>query len=284
MIEVIAPGPLATVQDLGRPGYQQLGVPWSGAADQRAHRLANRLVGNAETAATVEFTLGGLQIRLHDPATLAFTGAYCPGGPDWQLALTVPAGCRLTLQAPARGLRSYLAVRGGIAVQPVLGSRSTDLLSGLGPAVLTAGTMLPIGTDTIAEPSGELVPAPSGELVPKPADAGPLEVLPGPRTDWFSDPYRLFDQAWTVTPESNRIGIRLAGNPLHRSRAGELPPEPMLPGAIQVPPNGLPIVLFRDAPVTGGYPVIGVLRTADLDRLAQQRPGDQLRLLPAQSR
>lgn len=275
MIEVIATGPLATVQDLGRPGYQQLGVPRSGAADQRAHRLANRLVGNAETAATVEFTLGGLGLRLHDPATLALTGAYCPGGPDWQVALTVPAGYRLALAAPATGLRSYLAVRGGVAVEPVLGSRATDLLSGLGPAVLSAGAMLPVGADTAGEPSGE--------LAPKPTDGGPLQVLPGPRTDWFSDPYRLYDQAWTVTPESNRIGIRLAGNPLHRSRIGELPPEPMLPGSIQVPPNGLPIVLFRDAPVTGGYPVIGVLRTAELDRLAQRRPGDRLRLLPARN-
>jgi biotin-dependent carboxylase-like uncharacterized protein len=276
MIELIATGPLATVQDLGRPGYQQLGVPRSGAADQRAHRLANRLVGNAETAATIEFTLGGLRLQLHDPATIALTGAYCPGGPDWQLALTVPAGYRLALEPPARGLRSYLAVRGGIAVEPVLGSWATDLLSGLGPAVLAAGATLPVGADTVGEPSGERAPEPAG-------DAGPLEVLPGPRTDWFSDPYRLFDQAWTVTPESNRIGVRLAGNPLHRGRVDELPPEPTLPGAIQVPPNGLPIVLFRDAPVTGGYPVIGVLRTADLDRLAQQRPGDQLRLLPARN-
>jgi biotin-dependent carboxylase-like uncharacterized protein len=271
MIEVIATGPLATVQDLGRPGYQHLGVPRSGAADQRAHRLANRLVGNAETAATIEFTLGGLQLRLPNPATLALTGAYCPGGPDWQVALTVPAGFRLTLASPPTGLRSYLAVRGGIAAEPVLGSRATDLLSGLGPPVLRAGTTLPIGTEIAGEPSGE--------RAPEPANGGPIAVLPGPRADWFSDPYRLFDQAWTVTPESNRIGVRLAGNPLHRSRAGELPSEATLPGAIQVPPSGLPIVLFRDAPVTGGYPVIGVLPVQELDRLAQLRPGDRLRLL-----
>jgi biotin-dependent carboxylase-like uncharacterized protein len=275
MIEVIATGALATVQDLGRAGYQHLGVPRSGAADQRAHRLANRLVGNAETAATIEFTLGGLQIRLRDPATLALTGAYCPGGPDWQAALTVPAGFRLTLGSPPAGLRSYLAVRGGIATEPVLGSRATDLLAGLGPPVLEPGGMLPIGTEVAGEPSGE--------RAPEPQDAGPLRALPGPRADWFSDPYRLFDQAWTVTPESNRIGIRLTGNPLHRSRVEELPSEATLPGAIQVPPNGLPIVLFRDAPVTGGYPVIAVLPAAELDRLAQLRPGDQLRLLPARS-
>jgi biotin-dependent carboxylase-like uncharacterized protein len=275
VIEVIATGPLAAVQDLGRPGYQHLGVPRSGAADRRAHRLANRLVGNAETAATIEFTLGGLRIRLAQAATIAFTGAYCAGGPGWQVAATVPAGCLLALEPPATGLRSYLAVRGGIAVEPVLGSRATDLLSGLGPPVLTAGMMLPVGSETDGEPSGELAPEPATAL----GNLGTVAVLPGPRTDWFSDPYRLYDQAWTVTPESNRIGIRLAGNPLHRSRSGELPPEPMLPGAIQVPPNGLPIVLFRDAPVTGGYPVIGVLPDSELDRLAQLRPGERVHLV-----
>lgn len=268
MIEVIATGPLATVQDLGRPGYQHLGVGRSGAADQRAHRLANRLVGNPDTAATVEFTLGGLVARLLAPATIALTGAECPGAPAWNAALTLPAGRRLVLGPATGGLRSYLAVRGGIAAEPVLGSRATDLLSGLGPPVLTSGTKLAIGTGTAGEPSGELAPQP-------PATGAAIRVLPGPRADWFTDPERLFGQAWTVQPDSNRIGLRLAGEPLRRNRFDELPPEPMLPGAIQVPPSGLPIVLFRDAPVTGGYPVIGVV--AELDRLGQLRPGDTLR-------
>jgi biotin-dependent carboxylase-like uncharacterized protein len=268
VIEVLATGPLATVQDLGRPGYQQLGIGRSGAADQRAHRLANRLVGNAETAGTIEFTLGGLVIRLLQPATVAFTGASC--ALDWNVALTLPAGARLATGPARAGLRSYLAVRGGIAVEPVLGSRATDLLSGLGPPVLTAGAVLPVGADVAGEPSGELAPEPV-------ASDGPLRVLPGPRTDWFSDPAELFGRTWTVQPDSNRIGVRLAGEPLARSRLDELPPEPMLPGAIQVPPSGQPIILFRDAPVTGGYPVIGVLPGEELDRVGQLRPGDQLR-------
>lgn len=276
MIEVIATGPLATVQDLGRPGYQQLGIGRSGAADRRAHRLANRLVGNSESAATIEFTFGGLAIRLHQPATIALTGAYCPGGPDWQAALTVPAGQRLAVAPPSAGLRSYLAVRGGVAVEPVLGSRATDVLSGLGPPVLMPGVLLPVGTEVAGEPSGETV---TGTGLPGTADAA-ITVLPGPRTDWFTRPDQLYQRAWTVLPESNRVGIRLSGEPLDRCRFGELHPEPMLPGAIQVPPSGLPIVLFRDAPVTGGYPVIGVLPAAELDRLAQLRPGDRLRLRP----
>jgi biotin-dependent carboxylase-like uncharacterized protein len=274
MIELLATGPLATVQDLGRPGYQHLGVGRAGAADQRAHRLANRLVGNAETAATLEFTLGGLVIRLLDPATVALTGAPCAGGPDWNIALTLPAGTRLATGSARAGLRSYLAIRGGIAVEPVLGSRATDLLSGLGPPVLTVGSTLAIGTDIAGEPSGEQAPEP---LV----TGAPIRVLPGPRTDWFDEPAELFARSWTVQPDSNRIGVRLAGEPLGRSRPGELPPEPMLPGAIQVPPNGQPIILFRDAPVTGGYPVIGVVPSTELDRVGQLRPGDTLRFARA---
>jgi biotin-dependent carboxylase-like uncharacterized protein len=274
MIEVLATGPLATVQDLGRPGYQQLGIGRSGAADQRAHRLANRLVGNAEGAATIEFTLGGLEIRLLAPATVALTGAPCVGGPDWDVALTLPAGARLATGPAKTGLRSYLAVRGGIAVEPVLGSRATDLLSGLGPPMLEPGATLPVGADTAGLPSGELIPEPV-------ENSAPIRVLPGPRTDWFTDPAELFERTWTVQPDSNRIGVRLGGDPLGRSRSGELPPEPMLPGAIQVPPNGQPIILFRDAPVTGGYPVIGVLPSPELDRIGQLRPGDRLRFVRA---
>jgi len=270
VIEVLAAGPLATVQDLGRPGYQPLGVGRSGAADRSAHRLANRLVGNLETAATVEITLGGLSIRLLAPATVALTGAPCPGGPAWNAPVSLPAGSRVSLAAPAAGLRSYLAVRGGFAVPAVLGSRSTDLLAGLGPLALAAGVRLPVGAEVAGEPAGE--PA-----APRPVRSGPVRVLPGPRQHWLDDPAELYGQVWTVRPDSNRIGIRLAGRPVRR-RAGELPTEPTLPGAIQLPPDGLPIILFRDGPVTGGYPVVGVLAEAELDRIGQLRPGDAVRL------
>lgn len=269
MIELISTGPFACYQDLGRPGYQELGVSRSGAADQAAHRLANRLVGNAESAATIEFLLGGLEILLPDAATIAFTGARCDGV-AWSAAVSLPAGRRLRLGPPTTGLRSYLAIRGGFSAPPVLGSRSTDILSGLGPPALVAGDRLAIGDEIVGDPAGDAPPRPSSGL--------PIKVVLGPRADWFADPAALFDQPWTVGDDSNRIGIRLDGPPLARRDQAELPSEPTLPGAIQVPPNGRPIVLFRDAPVTGGYPVIGVVHSTELDRLAQLRPGDSLAL------
>jgi biotin-dependent carboxylase-like uncharacterized protein len=266
VIEVLTAGPQALLQDLGRTGYRELGVGRSGAADDRAHRLANRLVGNAETAATIEITLGGLAFRLLHAATIALTGARCTGGPAWHTALSLPPGAVVALGLPAAGLRSYLAIRGGFAVEPVLGSRATDTLSGLGPAPLAAGDRLPTGEAVL----GEAVEA---SFVAEPV--GPIRVLPGPRLDWFAPDAltSLLDAEWTVSSDSNRVGIRLAGPALVRVRKGELPTEPTLPGAIQVPPNGQPILLGPDAPVTGGYPVIAVVSTADLYRLGQLRPG-----------
>lgn len=272
MIEVVDPGPLATVQDLGRAGYAALGVPRSGAFDRAALRLANRLVGNPDGSAAIEVTLGGLAVRLSRPATVAFTGAPCAGAPDWGVPLSLPGGATVRLAPPTRGLRSYLAVRGGIVVAPVLGSRSTDTLSGIGPAPLRAGDALPVGVV-----DGPLVGASAAEPVRPPV----LHLRFGPRDDWFTAAARaaLLDAAWTVRPECDRVGVRLDGPVLDRARAGELPSEPTLPGAVQVPPDGRPIVFGPDAPVTGGYPVIGVV--TDLDAAAQLRPGDSVRFSSA---
>jgi biotin-dependent carboxylase-like uncharacterized protein len=269
VIEVVDPGPLATVQDLGRVGYAALGVPRSGAFDRAALQLANRLVGNRDGAAGVEITLGRLVARLVRPATLALTGAVCPGAPDWGVAMSLPADTTIRLGPPARGLRSYLAVRGGIDVSPVLGSRSTDTLSGIGPAPLRPGDRLPIGSA-----AGPVVGAAATPEVARPAV---LPVRFGPRDDWFTAAARaaLTDGVWTVRSECDRVGIRLAGPALDRVRLEELPSEPTLPGALQVPPDGGPILLGPDAPVTGGYPVIAVVTA--LDRAAQLRPGDVVR-------
>jgi biotin-dependent carboxylase-like uncharacterized protein len=275
MIEVLAPGPLATVQDTGRFGLAALGVPRSGAFDQRALRTANRLVGNADDAAGIEITLGGTHLRFGIAATVAFTGAVCPGAPDWGVAVSLAAGTVVRLGSPSTGLRTYLAVRGGLGVPAVLGSRSTDTLSGLGPAPLRAGDRLPIGTAR-----GPV----SGAGVPGVATAGALAVRFGPRDDWFTPQARelLLDAEWVVRSESDRIGLRLAGPVLERSRRSELPSEPMLPGAIQVPPDGQPIVFGPDSPVTGGYPVLAVV--TDLDAVAQLRPGDALRFTSGSGR
>lgn len=270
MIEVLAPGPLSTVQDAGRDGFAHLGVPRSGAFDRAALQAANRLVGNPAGSAAIELTLGGLRLLLHDAATLALTGAPC-AGLDYGSPLSLPAGTQLTLGAPAVGLRSYLAVRGGIACPAALGSRSTDTLSGLGPAPLRAGDRLAVGP----QPPGAV----SGAAQPHPRPARRVRVVPGPREDWFVPAARtlLTTSAWIVRPDSDRVGLRLDGPPLMRVRSDELPSEPTLPGAIQVPPSGLPIVLGPDAPVTGGYPVIAVVRHADVDALAQLRPGELVR-------
>lgn len=276
MIEVVSPGPLATVQDTGRPGYAHLGIGRSGAADRGAHAKGNRRVGNPESAASIEITLGGFRARFDRAATIALSGARCRATSgervlEFGVALTLPAGAELVLGTPERGLRTYLAVRGGIAVQPHLGSCSTDILGGVGPAPLAAGDVLAIGP----EPPAHIVDAP---LVTREI----LDVLPivrGPRDDWFRDAslHALTSETWTVDPTSNRVGVRLIGPVLQRLRTGELPSEPTLRGAIQVPPNGQPIVLGPDAPVTGGYPVIAVVHSSVVDQVFQARPGDPVR-------
>ncbi|MEP6697750.1 MAG: biotin-dependent carboxyltransferase family protein [Pseudonocardiales bacterium] len=278
MIEVLAAGPLTTVQDIGRPGLAHLGVGTSGAADRAALALANRLVGNAEEAAGLEVTLGGLKLRMATPATVAITGAPCPlRVRDRPAALNSPvavrAGEQVEMGPPAWGVRTYLAVRGGLAVDPVLGSRSTDLLAGLGPPVLAAGQRLPVGELFDRLPIVDVAP------VPGPPIAVVLRVLPGPRDDWFGPGGLrvLGGEPYLVAPDSDRVGLRLQGHPLERVRDGELPSEGMVEGALQVPPDGQPVLLLADHPVTGGYPVIGVVPPADIPLAAQARPGQGIR-------
>lgn len=287
VIEVIRPGPLAIVADLGRPGYGHLGVPRSGAADPASLRLANRLVGNPEGAAGLELTLGGAALLFRTPAWAALTGAPVrvrleqpeagPAADDSGMGVpfAVPAGTTLTISVPATGLRSYLAVRGGIDVPPVLGSRSADRLSGLGPAPLRPGDLLPAGGTSGCGPIVADV-APLAAAEPGPAE---LRIVAGPRDDWFTAGARraLRSAVYTVTSDSNRSGLRLSGPPLPRGRPGELPSEGMALGALQVPPSGQPILFLADHPVTGGYPVIAVVVSADIGRAAQLRPGDSAR-------
>jgi biotin-dependent carboxylase-like uncharacterized protein len=272
-LTVLAPGPLTTVQDEGRPGQAALGIGRSGACDRASAALANRLVGNPSDAALLEVTLGGLAVRADADLLVVTTGARCPGAPHVAPTL-LRRGRELRLGPPASGLRSYLAVRGGITVPPVLGSRSTDVLSGLGPAVVATGDELPVGDPTAPLPGVDLAP-----VADPPADEVTVTVLPGPRADWFGDAgwASLTGQVWTVTSDSNRVGLRLAGAPLERLRAGELPSEGMVRGALQVPPAGTPVLFLADHPVTGGYPVIGYVADADVDRCAQLRPGQTLR-------
>lgn len=279
-VEVVESGPLSTVQDLGREGRASLGVSRSGALDRGALRLANRLVGNAEDAAAIEVTLGGFRAVAGRDLWIAVTGAWGAATVDDRpldrnVATRWPAGTPLTLQPFTAGARAMIAVRGGVEVTPVAGSRSTDILAGLGPAPLTAGDRLVIGPD----PSS---PVPVTDLAPwSAAGNGPIEIdlAPGPRAEWFAPDARatLFDAEWTVTAQADRVGIRLDGPELIRARGGEVPSEGMVPGALQVPPTGRPVVLLADGPATGGYPVIAVVTDAALDALAQARPGTRLR-------
>lgn len=277
MIEVLRPGPLTTVQDLGRPGYAHLGVGRSGAADRASLRLANRLVGNPEDAAGLEITLGGFAARFTARAVIAVTGAPAPvrlsgRGVGRYGPVEVGPGDEVELGVPGRGARTYLAVRGGLDVPAVFGSRSTDLLGGLGPPAVEAGTRLPVGTRTAGFPIVDLAPVPD-----LPADL----VLPtraGPRADWFVPAALdlLGSRPYEVTTASNRVGLRLDGPPL-RPAGRELPTEGLVEGALQVPPNGQPIVMLADHPVTGGYPVIAVVDEDAIPLAAQARPGDRIR-------
>ncbi|KHK99624.1 hypothetical protein LK09_02655 [Microbacterium mangrovi] len=277
-IRVVAPGVFASIQDLGRPGLGALGVARSGALDRAALRRGNRLVGNDETAAGIEAVLGGFRAVATRDTWFAVTGARGPilldGRPVDQDAATLwPAGTELHLDWYAAGARAYLSVRGGLAVPAQVGSRSTDTMSGLGPASLRPGDALPLG-----EPAH---PVPPNDLAPWDAPPDELEVAlaPGPRADRFAASALpvLFESRWVVSAQADRVGVRLEGPELERTRADELPSEGMVPGALQVPPWGRPTILLADGPVTGGYPVIAVIPDAALDAIGQARPGTGIR-------
>jgi biotin-dependent carboxylase-like uncharacterized protein len=279
-LEVVATGPLVTVQDPGRPGLAHLAVSPAGAADAASLALANRVVGNGPAAAGLEATLGGLVVRALGPVVVAVAGATAPItvdgiGQGAGHALVLRAGSVLALGLPVRGVRSYLAVRGGIDVPPVLGSRSTDTLSGLGPAPVADGDVLAVGAEPTALPAADQVP-----LAPPP-EVAVLRVRLGPRQDWFwpQAQRRLTSTSWTVRPESDRVGVRLDGPMLARSRPEELPSEGLVTGAVQVPADGRPLIFGVDHPTTGGYPVLAVVQRADHDVVGQLRAGQEVRFV-----
>jgi biotin-dependent carboxylase-like uncharacterized protein len=292
-LRVVKPGPFSTFQDLGRRGRGHQGVARSGAFDQQSHRLANRLVGNDLEAATIEILLGPCEFESTGDVIVSITGTDAlpvVGRYDtttdvgsrgsWMqireascnVAFVLHAGEYLRIGTPLNGLRTYLSARGGFAVTPVFGSRSYDSLGQIGPSPLRADDLLLIGSSPTADAWFEVVPL---RLLIDPIG---IPLLLGPRHDWLSETAlaSLESLTWTIDPASNRTGIRFAGPPLER-RQGELPSEAMIPGAVQLPPSGLPIVLGPDGGTTGGYPVIGVIPQSGLDSLAQRRPGQEVR-------
>jgi biotin-dependent carboxylase-like uncharacterized protein len=277
-VEVVRAGSLTTIQDLGRPGYAHLGVPPSGAADSASLRLANRLVGNPEAAAGLEATIVGPVLRFARATLVAVTGAETVPSLDGRAVdqnapVSVRAGQTLQVGLATRGVRCYLAVAGGWDLPPVLGSRSADLLSGLGPAPLRDGDVLATGSGGHGPPCADLAPVPPvpGEPV--------LRFRPGPREDWFAPGALdlLCGSAYEVLAASNRIGLRLDGPALPRAVTAELPSEGLVTGALQVPAGGRPVLFGPDHPTTGGYPVIGVVHPDDLPLAAQARPGTRVR-------
>ncbi|MDF2560861.1 MAG: allophanate hydrolase [Microbacterium sp.] len=284
-VEVVRPSLQLLVQDAGRPGFAALGVSASGAADRRAMRDANRAVGNTATAAVLE-SVGGAALRFHGAGVAVVTGAIgvlTLTGVEGVVRPVVQGepfatfdGDELTLGHPDRGLRFVIGVRGGIDAAPALGSRATDTLAGLGPEPLSAGAVLPIG-DAAPHP---VEPGAVRRELPASGDRVELDITLGPRDDWFTVEALevLTTQEWTVTPRSDRVGIRLQGEvPLERSVGGELPSEGAVTGAIQVPPDGQPVLFLPDHPLTGGYPIIGALTDRSLDLVGQLPPGVRLR-------
>lgn len=277
-VTIIRTGPQALVEDLGRPGNAHLGVPPSGALDQHSLKLANRLVGNPEGAAGLELLLGGLVLKADASCTVAVTGPATEVRVGGRLADShQPIHLRqdevLEIGTPLTGLRNYLALSGGIEVDEELGSRSTDLLSGIGPEPLRDNDVLHLGTPNLPEGADVVPPHHALQTLVIP-------ILLGPRDDWFDDAETQLRQgSWTVSDRSNRVGARLSGTRLNR-RDGEIPSEGMITGAVQVPPDGQPVIFLNDHPTTGGYPVIGVVDNDHLRFLGQARPGTEVRFRP----
>ena len=282
---VVEPGLLTLVQDAGRPGLARWGVGPSGAADRESFRRANDLVGNAPDAAALEHLGGGLRLRAVGDAWVAVAGAPCEVAVDdvvevHDARIRLRDGAVLAVGPAARGLRSYVAVRGGIDVVPVLGSRSRDVLAGLGPEALRRDDVLPLGPVEDAPWSARTVRRRTwreGVLE--------LEVAMGPRNERVPGAEVLLDGEWEVGAASSRVALRLA-RPDGSHAAGlawdatrEWPSEGLVRGAVQVPPSGLPVLFLADHPVTGGYPVVAVVLDADTDVAGQARPGQRIRFV-----
>ncbi|MFC6445735.1 5-oxoprolinase subunit B/C family protein [Shinella zoogloeoides] len=282
----------AVFQDRGRFGQTGQGVSASGALDRAAFNAANRIVGNPAGTPALELTLGGFSFESSTRAVIGLAGAaltvtvrdaagrsrdfptYAP--------ISLEPGDVVTMGHPQKGMRAYLAVRGGFDVAPVLGSASTDTLAVVGPEPVTMGSVLALKEESMGLASVSLDELPAFDL-PAAGDVVTLDVVLGPRTEWFTQKgiETLTGQIWKVTPQSNRVGIRLAGAvPLERRDSAELPSEGTATGAIQVPHSGQPVLFLADHPLTGGYPVIGAVADHHLDLAGQIPVNASIRFRP----
>ena len=284
-LRVISPGPLSTVQDLGRPGYQRFGVSVSGAADRYALRLGNLLTGNDQRAAGIEVTLGGAEFEFTDAVMFAITGADLNATlngnpvPSWE-TVQAGAGDRLALSGPGAGLRAYVNVSGGIDTPPVLGSRSTHVsgrLGGVDGGALEPGNELPIGPVTNPVSPGRRVP---DDMLPRYGGDILARVVPGPQDDRFGPDATdvFYGSTFTVSDKSDRMGCRLEGPEVPAiGGAHDIVSDAVVTGAIQIPGDARPIILLADRQTTGGYAKIGVIASVDLALIAQASPGATVR-------
>ncbi|MDT4825672.1 putative protein YbgK [compost metagenome] len=285
MIEILSNGALNSVQDLGRTGCLNIGVSNGGAMDVPALTIGNLLLGNPPDFAGLEVVLFPFRIKILADCRLALTGADCSADLDERIVapgwvVNARAGQILTLRPPRRGARCYITFAGGIDVEPVMGSRSTDLKTGFGGfkgRALQKGDVIPVGGATVSH-RAEFGSA----MAVSYAERGGLvnvRVLPGAEFDAFDEPSRssFFSQEWTITQDSNRTGMRLKGEPLSLSQPLEMLSHGILPGTIQVPPAGQPMIQLADANTSGGYPKIGHVIDADLALLAQAPIGSRVR-------
>jgi antagonist of KipI len=265
---------LTTVQDLGRFGWAQFGISASGAADPVALRSANLLVGNAENAPALEMTLVGGAFEFESAATIALAGSdFGAGLPLWT-PVDLKAGDVVRFGATLSGARCYLAVRGGLAVPKAMGSASAHVMTGVGGRPLRRGDRLPIGSEAVRRPRRPAAGGMPGQIPGPEAGEVVLRATPGPQAAWFGA--ELYAAPYTVSEESNRMGIRLLGVPIP-SPSGHMLSEGVGLGAVQVPPGGQPIVLFVEHQTTGGYPKPANVISADFTRLGQLRPRARVR-------
>src|SRR5215831_9052483 len=285
-LTVIKPGMLTTVQDLGRRGYQGVGVPVSGPMDLYSHRLANLVLGNDPMAAALEIMLVGPELVADGAVTCAVAGAeidvLANGNPvSWDRPFDVPSGGRIQFAGRHRGARLSFAVRGGFDVPPTLGSRATHLVSRMGPfggRSLQAGDVLPVGSMTTTGSSAVILPKP----LDLPQGGARLRVVPAVHRERFTDDawQALLRAQFVVTPQSNRMGYRLEGPTLTHVAEADILSEAMPIGAIQVPASGQPILLLAETATTGGYATIANVITADLPIAGQLAPGDWIEFAP----
>jgi len=263
-----------TLQDQGRIGYANIAVPTSGAFDQKSHQLANRLIGNFPNACVIESLRGSFEFITDSELVISVTGAPASvqvDGREHEMfrAIFVPAGSAVSVSPGSLGMRTYLAIRGGIVGNQIMGSSSYDELSQIGTPPIKPDDKFTVDNQVAGSITGDYLP---GSVI-NGLNNVELEAMPAPRWSGFSNSDILFTSTYQVTSSVNRVGLRLTGPKLNWNSKARLASEGVVTGAIQIPVDGMPLIFGPDHPTTGGYPVVAVVSRNSLDLLAQTAPG-----------